>query len=376
MKTFDNKSSLFHPNSVQAGFTLVEIMVGLAIGMLATMVIMQVFSVFESQKRTTTGASDAVTNGNISFYKIGRDIQAAGYALTPLGPNYSPLKCNAITVDPLISNAAALGVVTDIAPISILDGVSDTITIRYGSTDLGAVPTMINSLAGPVATLKSTLGCKTGDYTLAMSVNGCGISKAKDVSPSTSSTAASSAVKGTVTLYDASTAVGGGSLSCLGPLWHEVTYSVNTAKSQLLRQDTAFETKAGPSVADIVNIQAQYGVSIAAGVNQVSQWVDPTGMWAQGAMSVANRNRIQAVRFAVVARNAKMDVGYVTKACTTAKGVLNKGPCAWDDTNVDPAPLIDLSINYPNWQQYSYRVFETVIPLRNVVWAATTLVSP
>jgi type IV pilus assembly protein PilW len=291
--------------------------------------------------------------------------------LTPLGPDYSPLRCIAITVDPLISNAAALGVVTDIAPISILDGVSDTITIRYGSTDLGGVPTKIESLTGPDAKLKSTLGCVKGDYTLAMSANSCGISKVTKVIDS-----ASSAVKGTVSLNDPSTAVNQGTLSCLGSLWHEVTYSVNTAKSLLLRQDTAFETAAGPSVADIVNIQAQYGVSIAAGVNQVSQWVDPTGMWAQGAMSVANRNRIQAVRFAVVARNAKMEVGYASKTCTTAKGVLNKGPCAWDDTNVGPAPLIDLSINYPNWQQYSYRVFETVIPLRNVVWAATTLVSP
>jgi type IV pilus assembly protein PilW len=204
-----------------------------------------------------------------------------------------------------------------------------------------------------------------------MSANSCGISKVTKVIDS-----ASSAVKGTVSLNDPSSAVNQGTLSCLGPLWHEVTYSVNTAKSLLLRQDTAFETAAGPSVADIVNIQAQYGISIAPGINQVSQWVDPAGMWAQGAMSVDNRNRIKAVRFAVVARNAKMEAGYASKTCTTAKGVLNKGPCAWDDTNVEPAPLIDLSINYPNWQQYSYRVFETVIPLRNVVWAATTLESP
>ena len=54
----------------QAGFTLVEIMVGLAIGMLATVIIMQVFSVFEAQKRTTTGTADAQTNGGIAIYNI------------------------------------------------------------------------------------------------------------------------------------------------------------------------------------------------------------------------------------------------------------------------------------------------------------------
>ena len=33
----------------------------------------------------------------------------------------------------------------------------------------------------------------------------------------------------------------------------------------------------------------------------------------------------------------------VTSSCTTAKGVVNKGPCAWDDSSVDAAPKIDLS---------------------------------
>jgi len=36
-------------HSKQTGFSIVEIMVGLAIGMLATIVIMQVFSQFETQ---------------------------------------------------------------------------------------------------------------------------------------------------------------------------------------------------------------------------------------------------------------------------------------------------------------------------------------
>ena len=62
-------------NRREAGFTLVELMVGLTIGMLATVVIMQVLSVFEAQKRSTTGTADAQTNGGIALYTITRDLQ-------------------------------------------------------------------------------------------------------------------------------------------------------------------------------------------------------------------------------------------------------------------------------------------------------------
>ena len=49
----------------ESGFSLVEIMVGMAIGLLTTLVIMQVFSAFEGQKRSTTGSADAQTSGGL-----------------------------------------------------------------------------------------------------------------------------------------------------------------------------------------------------------------------------------------------------------------------------------------------------------------------
>jgi type IV pilus assembly protein PilW len=78
------------------------------------------------------------------------------------------------------------------------------------------------------------------------------------------------------------------------------------------------------------------------------------------------------LHIAVVARNGLLEKDIVTSACTTDKGTANNGPCAWDDTNVDAAPKIDLS-NDPDWQHYRYRVFETIIPLRNMIWSKETL---
>src|SRR5512143_3307193 len=108
-----------HPRPSQAGFTLVEIMVGLAIGMLASVIIMQVLSVFESQKRTTTGSADAQTNGNIALYDIQRDLQLAGYALFPYGQQAtadSPLECNTATM-----TYGTTGI-TSITPVTIAEG--------------------------------------------------------------------------------------------------------------------------------------------------------------------------------------------------------------------------------------------------------------
>jgi type IV pilus assembly protein PilW len=332
----------------QTGFTLVEIMVGLAIGMLATLVIMQVFSNFEAQKRATTGSADAQTNGSIALYNIGREMQMAGYPLTP--STDSPLKCTTLTF-------GATGL-TGISPVTITDGgggASDTITIRYGSSAMGGIPTTITSVGAPTAndvTVDSSLGCNTND--IAMITNGTTCAM-------TSATAVTSSVPATVTLQNMTNATAGASIACLGN-WNEVTYRVNNGN---------LERNGVPSVVGIVNLQAQYGVSSSATSNQVTQWVDATGgTWA--APTVADRNRIKAIRIAIVARNAKSEPGTVTAACSSTTTASPTGLCTWEGSASSPAPTIDLS-SYSNWQNYHYRVFETIIPLRNVIWSKDNL---
>ena len=157
------RPSRFSSRYFQAGFTLVELMVGLAIGMLATVVIIQVISVFDAQRRTTTGSADAQTNGGIALHTIGREAQMAGYPLFPAAD--SPMECTTLTF-------GATGV-TSINPFTITDGVaaagvsaSDTITIRYGSSPMGGVPSPITAMAGNVVTIGSNLGCNVNDITL------------------------------------------------------------------------------------------------------------------------------------------------------------------------------------------------------------------
>jgi type IV pilus assembly protein PilW len=167
----------------------------------------------------------------------------------------------------------------------------------------------------------------------------------------------------TVSLQNTTATAVGGSLACLGPNWNEVTYAVVGGNLQRSGID---------SVAGIVGIQAQYGISAAANSNQVTQWVEATAATGWNAPSVANRNRIKAVRIAVIARNPKMETGVVTTACSSTTTAAPTGLCAWAGSTPSPAPAIDLSAD-ANWQKYRYRVFETIIPLRNMIWAKDTL---
>jgi len=363
--------------SYQAGFSLVELMVGMGIGLLATVVIIQVISVFEAQRRTTTGTADAQTNGAIALYTIARELQTAGYPLIPVAA--SPLKCTALTVngtaDPTTPNR--------LSPVAIADGVatagvsaSDTITIRYGTAQMGGVPTQISAaLAGNNAPVVSNLGCQAGDITLITNGTNCYMSSATAVTGTTVGTM-------TVTLANTSGATSSLNLACLGT-WHEVTYRVNGGN--LERCDLPIASANGgncnlvipnvnfvPVVAGIVNLQVQYGVSAIASSNQVTQWVDASGgTWS--APTAADRNRIKGVRIAVVARNAKMEMAVVTAACSSTTAAAPAGLCAWAGSAASPAPAIDLNPGDANWARYRYRVFDTIIPLRNVVWSKDTL---
>ena len=356
--TSHNQYRLFG-RPAQAGFSLVEIMVGLVIGMLATLVIMQVFSVFETQKRTTTGSADAQTNGTIALFNIERELQDAGYPLMPL--TTSSLQCTSLTV-----NGTAASSVAGLSPVVITDGGtgSDTLTIHYGDTALGGIPSKIKIMAGSVATIDSNFGCNGGDITLVTNGSACAMS-----SIPASGVSAASTVPSTVTLNDTTSAAAGAYLACVGQKWHEVIFKANTTTGNLEREDLSDAAPAFvPVVPGIVNIQAQYGISATANSNTVTSWVDATGgTWA--APAVADRNRIKAIRIAVVARNAKRDPAVVTTA--TCPSGAPTGLCAWVGSASSPAPTANLSGTDvgADWPHYRYRVFETVVPLRNVIWS-------
>lgn len=343
--------------SNQAGFSLVELLVGLVIGLLATLVIMQVFSAFEGQKRATTGGADAQTNGSIGLSQIQRDVQSAGFGLPlPMADkDNSALKCTASSFDHDVDPATPD---LSLSPITIVDGaVSDTVTIRYSTTGLGSVPVKITDALNPTSTglaVDNNIGCAAGNVALINQGTSCVMTRIASV------TNAPDHIVLAATTPAGAPIVNTAKIACMGN-WQEFTYEV---------VDNQLVLNGDPIVAEIVNMQAQYGISATADSNQVVSWVNATGAWEDPAID--DRNRIKAVRISVVARNGLLEKEVVTVPCTTAQGTVNNGPCAWDDTGLDAAPEIDLSAD-GDWQNYRYRAYETVIPLRNMLWSKDAL---
>jgi len=335
-------SNLHSANLRQSGFSLVELMVGLVIGLIASLVIMQVFSAFEGQKRSTSGTADAQTNASIALHHIQRDMQMAGFGIPLAQPNLEKvaLKCDPDLFDhdgdlatpplglfPLVIDDGASA-----------DGVSDVVTIRYSERAIAPVPVKIGGgTTTSKLTVDNTISCKKDDIVLIQTAaETCSFSKVDTVNAADKS----------VTLSAPLAAVPSGVMTCMGQ-WQDYRYAINV-NNELTLNGT-------PIVSEIVNIQAQYGVSDNPDSNKVTSWESAVGVWA--APTMAQRNTIKALRIVVVARNNLLEKEVVT-----------------DDDSFDPALGIDLS-GIENWQNYRYKTFETIIPLRNIIWSRKALES-
>ena len=133
------KRKLVHRQS--AGFSLIELMVGMVIALIGVLVIFQVFAVSEKYKRTSTSGSDSQQNGSIGLFTIERDLRMAGYGLadtTLLGCTvraYNETRTPqdfTFTFRPLfITQGAGNNATTGVGQAS------DSIEVSYGNSGMG-----------------------------------------------------------------------------------------------------------------------------------------------------------------------------------------------------------------------------------------------
>jgi type IV pilus assembly protein PilW len=137
------------------GFSLIELMVGIVIALVATVIIFQVFAVSESYKRSTTGGSDALQSGGFSAYTLSRLIGAggAGFGSTPeaLGCALGVYRVGAAGGDQLFGQAASPYRIATVLPAPFDAAINFRVTLAPALIIAGAnsnTPDIIMVMAG------------------------------------------------------------------------------------------------------------------------------------------------------------------------------------------------------------------------------------
>jgi type IV pilus assembly protein PilW len=347
-----------------SGFGLVEIMVAMVIGMFGVLIMMQVLSVSEEQKRTTTGGNDAMNEGVMALYALQGDIRMAGFDFSDialLGCNFqlrtAPSNVTLSALAPVVINSPDI-------PVALIDANTDSILVSYGNgsgTPGGDVVLAVgNNMQTPAI-------FAVGDWVvLSPQVRPlpCNLvlDKVTDVNLGTSA----------VTLASGAVMTKGDRLFNLGRSFRSVGYAVikgNLTSCEFT--DPAKDcTKAGgwASISsNIVSLKAQYGRDTTA--PKMDGYVDiyDTTTPKTPATLACDWSRISALRLALVARSQQYEKDPVTGVTTPAPtwdGQIAGNPVG------SAANPIDVSGNPvdPMWQNYRYKTFQTIVPIRNIAW--------
>lgn len=381
-----------HPHSHrESGFSLIEIMVGLVIGMLAIVIMLQMLSNADASKRNTTGGNDAQVNASISLYNLEREIRMAGYGLSAtnlLGCTltYTPTgESTAVTLSaiaPVVINPAT-------AEIPAGDANTDTLLVMYGdSSSPGEGSAITSTSTATTYTAANLSGFKANDFVIAAPLTrpappNCTLKLGKVASLSGANLNTTNGVAG---LPVGSVVFNLGQAPVIRA--YAIRKGILTMCDYTVKNcgNSTYAATPNPAVwvpvaSNIVGLRAQYGqdTGTPAMSGNIGQWdqINPlleTGTNAAAATPPIQcaRARVLALRLALVGRSAVYD-----KKLEDSGGLGNP---SWSGTTavtagaqLNPTALtIDLSqslgSNTNEWKGYRYKLLETTIPLRNMIW--------
>jgi type IV pilus assembly protein PilW len=391
-----------HPRRCQ-GFSIVELMVSIVIGLLALAFATRLVVSSETSKQAALGGSDSMQNGVLALFSIERELAQAGWGLNdPLinGCDTNFYDANSYA---LLSAARGAATVTPLAPVVIqsVSSGSDVLSINSGTSfsNTGMVKLSGNYAAGTAALnidrapygFNGTDTVVAGGDVIVVAPEAPG--SARCAMAQVSAPVEPSAPGGQNQLLIASGGVNrynqgslgvsysalttGGRVFNLGPAsklsFH--TWSLNQGFLQLRATDLAGTTAAPAAVTDnIVAIKAQYGLDRRSAAlfdpekgMQVDTWsgtmVDADGDGTAG--SAGDYARIAAVRVAVVARSRNPEKPNAAGVCSATADVAFT---VFDGTVTVPLTVTGDTVD---WKCYRYRSFEAIVPLRNSAWRPT-----
>lgn len=388
-------SSDRHPARRSYGFGLIEVMVAMVIALLGIIVMTQVFTLFEGRRRTTSGGDDAITTGALALNDLQRELQQSGWGMTSVqligclvqgqwgpsdaatptvltGPTVSlplvPARINPRTID------AATGLETTTALITGQDANTDVLLVMSGSTNGTVEGDIIISQASvtpPGYVMTSPQVFNPGDRVVPIPSQIQPVPCSQTLTPVVADPTQTTVMANPTPVAPTQQ---GPRLFNLGPTIKVRVYAVrnrnltvcdygvNDCGSAALNGNTAVWV---PIASDIVSLRAEYGRDTnAAQMDAVADVWDqtmpvPTTPDPSKNTVPCGRLRASAIRLALVARSGQPEKApggvHVTAAVPTWMGNV---AINLEGTSPDAA--------WPTWQDFRYKVFQTVVPLRNV----------
>jgi type IV pilus assembly protein PilW len=331
-------------------------MVGMVLALIAVIVVMQIFQQSERNKRTTTGSSAASMDGAIAFTDILRDVRQGGMGMS----NLSELGCSmTLRAGVTISN---LGPVTiNHTKVAAGDPNTDTLLVVYGSSTSSPEGDRVTAHASNTsyAINTPTAFAAANAYVVAAVHNPplpCAlvldqINSNPGTTPGSILTTKTGSAGTADTLYD------------WGFTPVAVAYRVSRGRLQqcnYLVADCSTTTDGVwvDMVDGVISLRALYGRDTAGNINDVDGVIVDTYDQTAPA-SPCGWARTGAVKMALTMRS----------------GQLETNPVTGDSAGLAPLPTwsgaasAPISINAnSNWANYRYKVFESVVSMRNMSW--------
>lgn len=362
----------------QGGFSLVEIMVGLVIGMATVVIMLQMLSNSDATKRKAAGGNDAQMNGTLALYSLERDIRESGYGIND--PNLLGCSLSYKTSGDSTSVTIPLAPTTinpSTGTVPAGDANTDTLLVVYGNGQ--------GSTEGDPLIANSTLGSYQVTTGSNFAINDILIAQASArPTPCTLTTDKVINVTGsTVTVNPGVPGMTVGAIIYnLGntPVVH--AYAVRKGNLTMCDytvwdcSNTKYSSAADPNVwvpvaGNIVALRAQYGHDLTT-KNPYSKIVNTYDQITPNSPADTNGftpsscawARVLSVRLGLVARSSTYDkTNPTSKAPVWSGSTVNVSNSPTNPT----AATFDLSVN-GDWQKYRYKTMETTVPLRNAIW--------
>jgi type IV pilus assembly protein PilW len=367
-----------------AGFTLIELMVALALGLIITLAVTLMLTRYEAGRRTLTSVNDASIGGAYVSYALDRVVRSAGSGFMQSWTNAGGCRLLASrSGTQVLPRASAFPAPFDtvaqtvrLAPLVVHAGAgaggSDVLVTLTGSSGLGEAPIPIQpgSVLADELRLPSTVGLRGGDLVLVFQDRAnclvqqvrAGFTGGADQMLLLGGTYADSDIDG-VTLTgigatDPAWIVPLGSTGANRPQFQLIGVGDNATlvALDLLRLDGV---DAVTAIADgVADLRVRYGVD-TSGDGRIDSWESPASTnWSAATLldgSEASRQRlgqIVALRIAVLTRTQQPERDAVTASSLTLFGDLGSTLQVTRTLSADE-------------QRLRWRVLDFTVPLRN-----------